>query len=216
MSNVIYKYKKQIQELNPLEDSGFIYDSNRWSKLNKEAKKLVFAYENKVINRKDVIEAFTQYYEGKKDCLFPFILTMLWGFADTGYGTYRTNKYLGSTINRNNIESAFNEIKEKNIEKAYKLLMKIEGLNVSYISKLLYFATKSRKHKNYALIFDIRVARALVKVFDSDCDISGLLNISPSNKYKDFDNYNKLIHRWAKELNVEAENIEMFLFNGKF
>lgn len=42
------------------------------------------------------------------------------------------------------------------------------------------------------------------------------LNISPSNKYEDYKGYNMLIHRWAKELKVEAENIEMFLFNSTF
>ena len=215
MSCVIAKYKKQIETLNPLQDSGFNYDSKRWSTLNSESKKLVAVYENKVINRKDVIDAFIQYYQGEKEYLYPFILTMIWGFADTGYGTYRTNKYLDSTLNRDNIEYAFSAIKENNIEKAYKLFMKIKGLNISYVSKLLYFATRARGYKDYALIFDIRVARSLVKLLDVDGDISGLLDITPSNKYKDFDNYNKLMHRWAKELDVEAENIEMFLFDGK-
>ncbi|GGG88550.1 hypothetical protein GCM10011416_01010 [Polaribacter pacificus] len=216
MSSVIFKYKKQIETLNPLQDSCFLYDSKRWSKLNTESKKLVAVYENKVINRKDVIDAFIKYYQGEKEYLYPFILTMIWGFADTGYGTYRTNKYLSSHENKNLIEDAFGAIRDKDIEKAYKLLMKIKGLNISYVSKLLYFGTRARGYKDHALIFDIRVARSLVKLLDVDGDISGLLDITPSNKYKDFDNYNKLIHRWAKELDVAAENVEMFLFDGKF
>jgi len=214
MSCVISKHKEQIKVLNPLEDSKFTYDSVRWNKLNIEAKALVSVYENKEITRKDVIKAFVDFYEDEKEYLYPFVMTMIWGFADTGYGTYRTNKYLNSNENKANIESAFNNIAEGNINIAYHLLMKIDGLNVSYVSKLLYFATRARNQDNYALIFDIRVARAMVRLLGSN--ISEFLDIKPSSKYKDFENYNKLIHQWAYELNVEAENIEMFLFNGDF
>ncbi|MDA9089716.1 hypothetical protein N9K15_02105 [Maribacter arcticus] len=215
MSSIISKYKKQIQGLKPLEDSKFRYDSNRWSKLNTIAKKSVLVFENKEIARKDVIKAFEEYFQGSESYLYPFTLTMIWGFADTGYGTFRTNKYLSSNENKAFIKSAFNEIIAGDISNAYHLLMKVNGLNVSYISKLLYFGTKARKQLHYALIFDIRVARSLVKISDLE-GFSGFLNISPSNKYEDYNGYNMLIHRWAKELKVKAENIEMFLFNGDF
>lgn len=216
MSSVIFKYQNQIQQLKPLQDSGFIYNPKRWSKLNTEAKKLVAAHENKIINRKEVIDAFKQYYQGEVNYLYPFTLTMLWGFADTGYGTFRTNKYLSSEQNTNIIISAFIAIQENDIKKAYELFMQIKGLNISYISKLLYFGTRAMGYKEYALIFDIRVARSLVKLLDPEGNIAGLLDISPSNKYKDFYKYNVLMHSWAKDLNVEAENIEMFLFDGDF
>jgi hypothetical protein len=215
MSSIVYKYKKRIQELNPLQDSSFIYDSNRWSKLNTQAKKLVVAYENKEINRKVIVNAFIEYYQDKKDWQYPFVMTMIWGLADTGYGTFRTNNYLASEENQNNIKNAFEAIRGGDQKEAFKLLMKIEGLNISYVSKLLYFATRALNVNGYALIFDIRVARSLVKLLNND-GIEGLLNIAPSTKYKDFENYNILMHRWANELNVEAESIEMFLFNGEF
>jgi hypothetical protein len=215
VSCIISKYKKKIQELNPLEDSKFKYDSNKWSKLNIDEKELVVSYENKEITRKEVINAFDEYFQGKKEYLYPFTMTMIWGFADTGYGTYRTNKFLSSNQNKTNIRDAFKAIAEGNSNDAYHLLMKVNGLNVSYVSKLLYFGTRARKQDDYALIFDIRVARSLVRIFDKD-GISGLLNISPSSKYTDYENFNKLIHRWAKELKVEAENIEMFLFMSNF
>jgi len=194
MSGVIFKYKKQIQQLNPLQDSGFKYNSKIWSKLNTEAKKLVVAHENETINRKEVIDAFKQYYKGEVNYLYPFTLTMIWGFADTGYGTFRTNNYLSSEQNINIIINAFIAIKENNIKKAYELFMQIKGLNISYISKLLYFGTRAMGYKEYALIFDIRVARSLVKLLDSDGILAGLLDISPSNKYKDFYKYNLLMH----------------------
>ena len=211
MSSVLYKYKKTIQALNPLEESAFDYNINRWAKLSEEAKREVFQFEGDTISRKQVLDAFEGYYEGKTDYLFPFVMTMIWGFADTGYGTYRTNRYIGSEENRNLLKSAFQALKEGAQDVAFKELMKIKGLNISYVSKVLYFGTRARGIKEYALIFDIRVSRALVKVLDED--IAGLLELSPSNKYKDFENYNKLLHQWAKDLEVEAENIEMFLFD---
>ncbi len=215
MGDNILKYKTKTQALNPLQDSGFIYEPERWEKLEIHAKALVKPYENTFISRQDVINAFTKYYNEKTEALFPFIMTMLWGFGNTGYGTYRTNKYISNTENLNLISSAFNAAKTSNIQQAYNDLQKIKGLNVSYISKLLYFATRACNQEAYALIYDIRVARALVKLYAND-SILDLLQVYPSDKYKDYESYNKLVHKWAKELNVNAENIEFFLFNGEF
>ena len=215
MSSALSKYTAQIQELNPLLDSKFFYDANRWERLTEEAKNSVSTYSNQDISRIDVISSFSQYFKGKTDYLYPFTMTMIWGFADTGYGTYRTNKYLSLDENRRIIKYAFECIAEGNVKEAHQYLIKINGLNISYISKLLYFGTRARNQKDYTLIFDIRVARALVKLLDTE-GIMSLLSIGPSNKYEDFERYNTLIHQWAVELEVEAENIEVFLFNGDF
>lgn len=215
MSYGIAQYKDEISALNALHSEDYMYNTILWSKLNPNAKILVSAFENRFISRNDVLSAFSNYYEGKCDYLYPFTLTMIWGFAANGYGTFRTNNYLSSEENKSNIKNAFDALKANNQKDAFKYLMKIKGLSISYVSKLLYFATRALNYKNYALIFDIRVARALVKVVNND-GIEGLLEINPSKKYKDYINYNNLIHRWSKELNVEAENIEVFLFNGKF
>lgn len=214
MSTIIAKYKQHIQSLNPLVDSKYLYDGNKWNKLNNEAKTLVAVYQNKEITRNHVVKSFKQFYQGEKDYLFPFVMTMIWGFGNSGYGTFRTNKYLGSNENKVIIKRSFNYIADGDIKKAYHLLMKINGLNVSYVSKLLYFATRAKEQKYYTLIFDLRVARSLVKL--SNPQISNILQISPSTKYIDFNNYNCIIHQWAKEFESEAENIEMFLFNGEF
>ncbi|WP_162342847.1 8-oxoguanine DNA glycosylase OGG fold protein [Cyclobacterium salsum] len=212
MSDVLLKYRKQIQALNPLEDSQFTYNASRWSQLNKSAKQLVTQFEGKNISRKDIINAFKAYYDGQASFLYPFTLTMLWGFFDTGYGTFRTNQYLNTEENRKAIQEAFNasELKE-----AYHTLLQIKGLNVSYASKLLYFASRAREEKEYALIFDIRVARSMVKLLDS-FGIAEVVNITPSRKFKDYERYIRFMHLWADELQVEAENIELFLFKGEF
>ena len=63
MSCVVAKYKKEIQALNTLDNLDYTYNPKQWSKLNKNAKTLVSAYENKNISRKDLINAFAQYYD---------------------------------------------------------------------------------------------------------------------------------------------------------
>lgn len=212
MRDVLLKYRKQIQEINPLDDSSFPYNASRWSLLNENAKQLVTQFEGKNISRKDIIMAFKAYYDGQASSLYPFTLTMLWGFFDTGYGTFRTNQYLSTKENSRAILEAFNAFE---LKEAYHTLLQIKGLNVSYASKLLYFASRAREEKEYALIFDIRVARSLVKLLDS-FGIAEVVNITPSGKFKDYERYIRFMHLWADELQVEAENIELFLFDGKF
>lgn len=211
MIEVLKKYKKDISKLKPLQESAFIYNASRWQQLHVKAKEEVIQFEDKDISRKDIINAFQSYYINESSFLYPFVLTMIWGFADTGYGTYRTNKYLN---NLEKIDEGMQALKENRLQDSFKSFMKIDGLNISYVSKLLYFGSRANKHPNYALIFDIRVARALVQLINPD--IVGFLQIMPSKKYKDYEKYNHLIHNYAKELDVEAEGLEMFLFRSEF
>ncbi len=188
------------------------YSTSTWKLLNSNLKSQVLHLENKHIVRNDVFEYYKSYFSSNSvDASLPFLVTMLWGFGTNGYGAYRTNKYFGSAENIKLINAAFEELKKHDISKAYSLLMQIKGLNISYISKVLYFATKSLGIENYTLIFDIRVARALVQI-EAGVEISSILNITPSDKYEDYVNYNNLIHMKARELEVEADSLEMFLF----
>lgn len=196
--------------LDPLHTSTFHYDVIRWEKLIPEAKKSVASFAGKYITRQDVIQAYQAYYKGKADFIYPFTLSMIWGFSTNGYGTYRTNKYLETVENRDKIKRALDLVKDNKIETAYKTLKEIKGLNISYISKVLYFATRALEIKNYALIFDIRVASALVKLLNPE--VAAFLEVTPSNKFKDYQKYNEMLHHWATELKVEAEALEMFLF----
>jgi len=88
------KYISIISKLNPSKDSKFIYDSKRWSKLNPLYKILISDFKDKSISRDDVIKAYKDYYSNNGNPMRAFMLTMVWGFANTGYGTYRTNSYI--------------------------------------------------------------------------------------------------------------------------
>ncbi|AYA03047.1 hypothetical protein BEN74_09450 [Acinetobacter sp. WCHAc010034] len=200
----------EIRNLAPLEDSKFKYDLSRWGKLHQELSNVVKHFGDQYISRQDVINSFQDYFNRKIGIEFPFVLTMIWGFADTGYGTYRTNAYY-NTENIRRMESAFAHVKNKDIQKSYKELKKIKGLNISYISKLLYFSTRALNHSDYYLIFDIRVATALVKL-TCPPNLVNLIDVKPSDKFQNYCQYNAEMHLLAKRYDVSAEALEMYLF----
>ncbi|KAF2342639.1 8-oxoguanine DNA glycosylase OGG fold protein [Flavobacterium tistrianum] len=207
-------YREEIKKLKPLMDSKFKYNINKWSKLNPDFVSHVNEFENLDISRHDVIYAFREYYSNKIRWEKPFLLTMIWGFADTGYGTFRTNNYITEKDNQNKIRKSFDAVRDNDLELAYKILKSIKGLNISYISKILYFATRACDYSEYALIYDIRVARSLIKLTTLP-EIFEIVEINPSSKFSHYKIYNSLMHRYANELDFEAESLEMFLFNLK-
>jgi hypothetical protein len=204
-----------ISNLNPLLASKFIYNSSRWAKLNPLYKKLISDFEDKSICRADVIHAFKEYYSSQGGAMRAFMLTMVWGFSDTGYGTHRTNTYISVPSNIELIKKAIDSVKQNDLKSAFDDLKKIKGLGVSYITKVLYFATRGAEQSNYALIYDIRVASALVQL-TAPKEIFEIVSINPSSKFIDYEKYNALIHKLAKKYKVEAESVEMFLFNQEF
>lgn len=209
----------KIKNLKPLTDSKFKYDATRWANLNADFKSLIQDFENNDISRQNVIDAYKEYYEGtSKGFMKAFLLTMIWGFADTGYGRHRTNKYISNTENIDKIKNALNFIcsnDRDSLKNAFKELKKIKGLGVSYLTKILYFATRAKKQDNYALIFDIRVATSLIKL-TTPKELFEIVNIGPSSKFADYQKFNTLIHKLAKDNEVETDQLEMYLYNQDF
>lgn len=208
-----------INKLNPLTDSKFTYDVNRWANLNQNFKYLIQDFENIEISRKNVIDAFDAYFKNEDNSFIkPFLLSMVWGFSNTGYGTHRTNNYISVEENRTKIKNALdfiNDDKNDSLKKAYKELKKIKGLGISYITKVLYFATRAKKQKTYSLIFDIRVAAALLKL-TTPKEIYEIVNVGPSSKFSDYEKYNILLRNIANTNDIEPEQLEMYLFNQDF
>ena len=208
------KYIRQIKQMKPME-AGFMYNATTWSKLSEHHKFLIRDFEGKMITRADVIKAYKKYYNHGIDIVIPFLLTMVWGFADTGYGTHRTNNYISNFENLDWIKQGIDAVKKEEIKEAFKSLKKIKGLGVSYITKVLYFASKGANLKNYALIYDIRVASSLIRL-TTPKEIFEIVSVSPSSKYENIKRYNSLLQQQAKKYNVEADAIELFLYEQKF
>lgn len=208
------KYIKQLNQLDPM-SSGFMYNAHTWNKLSVTHTSLIEDYEDKKITRADVVNAYAAYYKEGTNVLRPFLLTMVWGFADTGYGTHRTNNYISNPENITLIQQGIDAVKKNDLKTAFKTLKQVKGLGVSYITKILYFASKGVGLKKYALIYDFRVATSLIQL-TSPKEIAEIVSINPSSKYEDFVKYNKLIHELATKNNVDADAIELFLYEQKF
>lgn len=217
MKTVILKQEhiNSIKDLKPM-GVGFEYKTSAWQLLNEEQKELVKEFEGEKVKREAIIQAYKDYYNKEVDVLKPFLLTMIWGYSDTGYGNYRTNKYLVSKEGidqTGNIKNAIDLAQAYKIKEAYKTLNQINGLSISFISKVLYFATKAAdENKEYALVFDIRVASSLIKL-TTPKEVFEIVSVYPSSKYDDYEKYNSLIHQLAKTNHLEADAIELFLFD---
>jgi len=211
----LLKYKREIGLLKPME-SGFVFNYRRWNigyDYDKNYIDLFKDFDSKEITRLDVIHSFRQYFEKKNEnCFIPFLLAMIWGYGKSGFGPHRTNKYFVSENNRSHIKKAMELLSSKAVYEAYAELLLINGLNVSFASKITYFAGRALDLHEYPLIFDNRVANSLVSIFIGN-EISNLVSVNPKTDLESYKRYNSLIHKWAREINVEADNIELYLFN---
>jgi len=211
---MLQTYIEEIRTLQP-HYTGCVYKTVVWKNLSAVHKELVRDFENKMVSRADVVKAYEEYYIGKGDYLRAFLLTMIWGFEDTGYGTFRTNNYITIPAHTERVKTALEAVRKNNIEKAFKELKHIKGLGISYLSKVLFFATKGKGITDYCLVFDIRVARALV-MLNAPAFVNDIINVMPSDKWEDYRKYNEMIHNLALQYQVDAEAIELFLFNQEF
>jgi hypothetical protein len=212
---ILKNFKHHIENLKPLQ-GGITYEPLKWEKQFKKSKVLGCAINDigKHISRKTVITKFKEYYAEKNgDYIIPFLYTMIWGY-DSNYGPHRTHKIMLNAKNMNFIKSGIDLMNDNKFDEAYESLKLVKGLGISYISKILYFAGRAKKMKQYPLIFDIRVATAFMQLVDTD--LSSILKIVPSDSLESYKKYNAMIHDWAKQLNVDAEQIEFFLFEQKF
>jgi hypothetical protein len=108
--------------------------------------------------------------------------------------------------------------------------MKVKGLNTSFLTKVLYFETRTRRN-NYALIYDERVAAGMVKLVSpwaSSCVESSAPRayLDPqagplANKkrlgeaWTKYWSYVEGCHTIAKALNTQADHVEYFLFQNR-
>lgn len=211
---MIKAYISQINALKP-ENTGCTYRTSVWKNLSNDHKGLVCDYEDKYVSRADVIKAYQGYYAGHSDYLRAFLLTMIWGFEDTGYGTFRTNNYITNPEHTERIRTALEAVGQNDIEKAFRELKRIKGLGISYISKVLFFATKAMGLSEYCLVFDIRVARSLV-MLSAPAYVNDIITVMPSDKWKDYRKYNEMMYKLAEQYQLSAESIELFLFEQEF
>jgi hypothetical protein len=210
------KYKHAIKHLKPLQKNLITYDKDRWTPAFREADHLndLKSLHNKRISRNTIIRIYKDYYsEEIKKSLTPFLITMIWGYDSSGFGPFRVNRFI-TRKNESLIEDALAAVTEHDIQKAFALLMKIDGLGISFVSKVLYFAARAAGIKEYPLIFDIRVANNLINLL-TDGELNGMVTAQPAKTFKGYNAYNTMIHNIGRKMGVEAEEIEYFIFKHK-
>ncbi|OYD42908.1 8-oxoguanine DNA glycosylase OGG fold protein [Sphingobacterium cellulitidis] len=105
-------------------------------------------------------------------------------------------------------------VKEQYLKLAYNSFNNTKGLNISYKSKILYIASRPCFYKECTLIFDINVARLIMKLSIPN-EVFEIIEIFSSTKFKHFQIYYSMMHKFANESMGEAESYEMFLFDQK-
>lgn len=229
MYNPFDNYKEQIIKIEPLNQT-MAYDYDNWEKwlnkindngtLKKDLYELNLEFKGKISRRQLIDFAHQANMKKTEESSVQFFLAcMIWGYGgDTSKnsdhrGPFRVQQIFNSSNEvRKIILESFISISSGNIEKSFKEAIRIKGLSISFLSKFLYFASRGCNIDKYALIFDVRVAKSLIKLTSNQKDIVDIVTISPSINYKDFKKYLDFAHVLAKRYSCEAENIELFLF----
>lgn len=178
------------------------------------------------ISRHDIISYLLQ---PNANLFQGFIMSFMWGWGAAGIGPVRLDRITsvhpglaGNLV----VADTFLNLPIPNIGSAFNAIIS-PHLNTSFISKYLYFRSKSLGHVNYALIFDERVGEKMYQLNSLDHRISGNTRIPGAPiphhigildvgiKRSDpqaYDDYVSIIHSYALAHGVEADQIEMFLF----
>lgn len=219
----LFNYLNEIKDLNPLEQRLF-YNQKHWLEFDfnnqKVKNSLIFITENYTngISRNEIIEYF------KKDnssLLIGFLMTMIWGHGYSKHGRadnrgpWKVNKMLSSFEDAMIIlQNSKNHLLNNDYIKAHLSFDKMERCRVNFFSKYLYFLGRSLNIEIYPLIFDARVAKSIGQLNMTDSNLFDIIDIQPKQDSLSYQNYVNEIHKLATEMNVQAENIEFFLFNG--
>ena len=170
------------------------------------------------ISRNDIIK----YLSNQNNSLVQgFLMTMIWGHGYTEHtkadnrGPWKVSQMLP---NLNGSEKKLEKVKklllDNDLIEACNLFEDMKRCKISFYSKFLYFLGKGISMSNYPLIFDARVGKTIGQLISTDQQMFSILEVRQSQDPKAFKIYVERIHELSKLYNVEADNIEFFLFKG--
>ncbi len=211
----ITDYKNLIKVLPYLEHSFDIKNSN-WNGINNQKEIIedifkdgkiieVGKKEDKIINisRNDL-------YNSSND-LEKFILkTLMWGYPTKGRG-----KNIENMLEENNFQKLISVLEnykgnEITIEQLKKDINEIKGLGLSTLTKFTHFLNTTIEG-NKAVILDIQIIEVISSgKFEEFKTLNGI--ISYDNAIKHYTKYLEIINNLSEEMEVEQDQVEMFLF----
>lgn len=146
-------------------------------------------------------------------------MTMIWGHGYSEHGRadnrgpWKVNKMFAEFDNAISIlENSKNHLLKNDLISAHLAFENMERCRVNFFSKYLYFLGRALEMKKYPLIFDARVAKSIGQLNMINCNLFEILDVQPKQDSVSYKNYVNEIHKLADEINVQAENIEYFLF----
>lgn len=127
-----------------------------------------------------------------------FLMAMAWGNKPKDYGPHRVREIIGVDGAADKIRSIVAITRAEGAGPGWHALLnthKIDGLNMSFGTKLIYFAGYSTDHRPRPLVVDERVRKAL-----NEPDIApGVVPLTGLVRRTDYINYLELVEEWASD-----------------
>ena len=199
----IKKFKDFIRELPYLHQSFDIKKQN-W-KIESQQEKIDWIFNDSEIitlTRFDLINS--------RHDLESFVFkTLMWGYPTKGIGKNIENMLENGNLERLIKILANYQDNEIGVEQLKEDIELIGGLGLSTITKFIYFLN-TKINGNKAVILDIRIIKTInTERFE---EFNDLKRITYGNALKHYPEYLKTINELSKSMNVEPDQIEMFLF----
>lgn len=208
----IAKISEEIRKANPAKQAiPYIIDTWRRQLLHRWEFEAVFMNFPEHVTRADLFQLARRAGESSRldDLRVLFAATMTWGYGTTGYGPWRTGKMLASSAYPAVLGRSYQLICAGRLGQAHQEFS-LDRCGAPYFTKFFYFLSKGIGIKEYALILDSRVYRALAKL---QIDVGRYASKSAWTA-EGYLNYVTDLHQWANALRVEADQIELALFQN--
>jgi hypothetical protein len=201
-------YKNYIEQYQIIKK---VYDqfNNKENQLTREAVKILYAIA-----------------DNDDDIFFAFICSMVWGrrglVGDGGVKKHFDNYIQNQNNIVSNLKQSFQYFSQNDIIGSFRSLKEINLLGTSYVTKILYFAGYDKDYLIKPIIFDTIQAR-------NYCKLLSLVNANlkrerlfPKPDNKIYTNLNQQcyldylvdMNYWAKEINVECDCLEAWIFDN--
>ena len=141
-----------------------------------------------------------------------FLMAMAWGYKPKDYGPHRVRAILASDRAANRIRAIVELTQRDGAAAGWHALLnthRISGLNMSFGTKLLYFAGYTSGHSPRPLILDERVRASLQEVAPGTVPANGTV------RNADYLRYLELAEQWAADpvWRQQPDVVEYGLFN---